>query len=206
MIAFYISGHGFGHASRSVTVINALRERRPGLPVLVCTNAPPTLITPSVTEPVTLRALECDTGLAQIDSLRADEAGSLRRAAAFHADLPDKARREADVLRAYGVRLVVGDIPPLAFAAAAAAGLKSVAVANFTWDWIYEGFPEYDVLIAGMRRYTRSEFIEPEVLRTGEWGPYLDRLLAKPAPIERPRVDGADVAAEMILEVGELTL
>ena len=36
---------------------------------------------------------------------------------------------------------VVGDIPPLAFAAAARAGVPSVAVANFTWDWIYGDLP-----------------------------------------------------------------
>lgn len=34
--------------------------------------------------------------------------------------------------------LVVADIAPLAFAAAASAGIAGVGVANFTWDWIYE--------------------------------------------------------------------
>jgi hypothetical protein len=28
-IVFYISGHGFGHASRSIEVINAMLARRP---------------------------------------------------------------------------------------------------------------------------------------------------------------------------------
>ena len=37
---------------------------------------------------------------------------------------------------------MVGDIPPLAFAAAAAAGVPSVALGNFTWDWIYGGYPD----------------------------------------------------------------
>ncbi len=32
------------------------------------------------------------------------------------------------------------DIPPLACAAARAAGLPVVALGNFTWDWIYEGY------------------------------------------------------------------
>src|SRR5207244_8073856 len=30
-----------------------------------------------------------------------------------------------------------GDIPPLAFAAAARAGVPSFGLANFSWDWIY---------------------------------------------------------------------
>ena len=33
-------------------------------------------------------------------------------------------------------------MPPLAFAAAAAAGVPAVAVGNFTWDWIYEHYRE----------------------------------------------------------------
>ena len=32
-LVYYISGHGFGHASRSIEVINAVLARRPGLPV-----------------------------------------------------------------------------------------------------------------------------------------------------------------------------
>ena len=40
------------------------------------------------------------------------------------------------------MNLVLGDIPPLAFAAAAAAGVPSVALGNFTWDWIYAGYPD----------------------------------------------------------------
>ena len=33
--------------------------------------------------------------------------------------------------------MVVGDIPPLAFAAAHRAGVPSIVIGNFTWDWIY---------------------------------------------------------------------
>ena len=35
-------------------------------------------------------------------------------------------------------RVVAGDMPPLAFAAAAAAGVPAGGIGNFTWDWIYE--------------------------------------------------------------------
>ena len=34
----------------------------------------------------------------------------------------------------------MADIPPLAFAAAAAADVPAVAIGNFTWDWIYEHY------------------------------------------------------------------
>ena len=67
----------------------------------------------------------------------------MRRAAEFYAAFDAAVSREAEFLRGLGARLVLGDIPPLAFAAAAAAGIPSVAVGNFTWDWIYEDFPEH---------------------------------------------------------------
>jgi UDP-N-acetylglucosamine:LPS N-acetylglucosamine transferase len=38
---------------------------------------------------------------------------------------------------------VVADAPPLATAAAAMAGVRSVVCGNFTWDWIYEAYREH---------------------------------------------------------------
>ena len=40
----------------------------------------------------------------------------------------------------------MGDIPPLAVAAAEAAAIPSVAIGNFTWDWIYEDYRSEDAL------------------------------------------------------------
>jgi L-arabinokinase len=79
----------------------------------------------------------------QIDSLHLDERGTLRRAAAFYAGFAAKVANEARALAKAAADLVIGDIPPLAFAAAAAADLPSIALGNFTWDWIYEGYPDW---------------------------------------------------------------
>ena len=143
MIAFYISGHGFGHASRDVEVINALGRMAPEVPVAVRTSAPRWLFDLTLTRPVDLAAVECDTGVVQIDSLSLDEAKTMRRAEAFHADLDAGAASEAEWLKAAGARLVVADIPPLACVAAHRAGLPVVALGNFTWDWIYEGYADW---------------------------------------------------------------
>jgi hypothetical protein len=75
-----------------------------------------------------------------------DLGATLARAAAHAATLPRLAADEARFLREHGTVLVVSDIPPLACAAARAAGLPSLAVGNFTWDWIYAGYePEVHV-------------------------------------------------------------
>jgi L-arabinokinase len=140
-IVFYISGHGFGHASRSIEVINAVLAKRPEVRIGVRTSAPRWLFDLSVKGKVAYSTLECDTGVVQVDGLTLDEADSIRRASSFHSDLVTRAASETRMLRELGAGLIVGDIPPLAFAVGASAGIPSVALGNFTWDWIYADYP-----------------------------------------------------------------
>jgi hypothetical protein len=140
-IVFYVSGHGFGHASRTVEVINAILARRPETRIGVRTAAPRWLFDLTVKGKVTFSTLETDTGVVQIDALTLDEADSIRRASAFHSDLVTRAASETRILRELGAGLIVGDIPPLAFAVGAAAGIPSIAIGNFTWDWVYADYP-----------------------------------------------------------------
>jgi L-arabinokinase len=90
---------------------------------------------------VTFSTLETDTGVMQVDSLSLDEADSIRRASSFHSDLVTRAASETRVLRELGAGIIVGDIPPLAFAVGGASGIPSIALGNFTWDWIYADYP-----------------------------------------------------------------
>src|SRR5690606_7892922 len=140
-IAFYISGHGFGHASRQIEIINALAPRLPeGWSLVVRTAAARWLFDRTLRARVTFLAGECDTGIAQIDSLRLDEAQTARAAAAFYATFDERVADEAGLLREHDARLVIADAPPLACAAAAAARVPSIVISNFTWDWIYEAY------------------------------------------------------------------
>jgi hypothetical protein len=140
-VFFYISGHGFGHASRQIEIINTLGARRPDLTLVVRSSAAGWLFDRTARVPVTVLTGECDTGVVQFDSLRLDERSTIDRAAEFHRTLPARASDEARRLRARDARLVVADAPPLGCAAAAAAGVPSIVITNFTWDWIYEAYP-----------------------------------------------------------------
>ena len=140
-IVFYVSGHGFGHASRSIEVINAILAKRPETRIGVRTAAPRWLFDLTVKGKITFSTLETDTGVVQIDALTLDEADSIRRASSFHSDLVTRAASETRSLRELGATLIVGDIPPLAFAVSAAAGIPSIALGNFTWDWVYADYP-----------------------------------------------------------------
>jgi L-arabinokinase len=142
-VFFYISGHGFGHASRQIEIIDALGAAAPGLQIVVRTSAPRWLFDRTVRTPITLVAGACDTGVVQHDSLRLDDRTTVERAAEFHRTLERRAAGEADLLRQSDARLVVADAPPLGCAAARAADLPAVVVSNFTWDWIYEEYAEH---------------------------------------------------------------
>ena len=139
-IVFYVSGHGFGHTSRSIEVIHALLRARPEAQIVVKTSAPLPLFSSTLHGRCELVELQCDAGMAQIDSLNVDIAASIRQAVAFQRRLPALVTSEAAYLRRTGACATVGDIPPLAIAAAHAAGIPSIAIGNFTWDWIYEGY------------------------------------------------------------------
>lgn len=144
-IAFYISGHGFGHALRDIELINAIAKKRPDARFVVRTAAPRTLFE-TVMPPITLQYCDADTGVVQIDSLRLDEERTARQAAAFYRDFDRRVDEEAAVLHGAAADIVLGDVPPIAFAAAAKAGVPSVAVGNFTWDWIYGHYRSFDTI------------------------------------------------------------
>lgn len=149
-VAFYVSGHGFGHASRQVEIINALARRRPDLAILIRTSAPRWLLERTITPPFTLDDRPCDTGVVQIDSLRLDAAATIAAAREFHATFDARVEQEARMLGDGGAAFVVADVPPLACAAAARAGIGSVAVSNFTWDWIYAEYAEHLAAAPGL--------------------------------------------------------
>lgn len=139
-IVFYVSGHGFGHASRVIEVINALLVRQPDVAVHVRTTAARWLFDVTVRGAIRYVHGETDTGVVQRDSLTPDLEATAARAREFYAAFDAHTTREAAWLRSVRPRLVVADLPPLALAAADAADVPSVAMGNFTWDWIYEDY------------------------------------------------------------------
>lgn len=139
-IAFYISGHGFGHASRSIEVINALVDRRPDLRMIVRSQVAPWLFQRRARPAVELMPVETDTGIVQIDSVHLDARATIERAREFMAGFAARVAAEVDFLRGQEVTMVIADLPPLGIAAARAAGLPAIAYGNFTWDWIYANY------------------------------------------------------------------
>jgi hypothetical protein len=138
-LAFYISGHGYGHASRQIELLNALGARRDAN-IIIRTAAARWLFDRTLKTTATHLRGDCDTGIVQIDSLRLDESATVRSARAFYNTFDERVTAEASLLRAHAIELVIADAPPLACAAAAALGIPAIVIGNFTWDWIYEAY------------------------------------------------------------------
>jgi L-arabinokinase len=141
-LIFYVSGHGFGHATRACAVIAALRARaRSALDIRVRSEAPEWIFTERDPE-LCCTAARVDAGMLQPNGLDLDLPGTLAAHEEFIAAWDAAVAREAGAIAELGASLVVGDIPPLAFAAARRAGVPGIGVANFSWDWILEGYAE----------------------------------------------------------------
>jgi hypothetical protein len=70
----------------------------------------------------------------------------------------DVVGRLAQQLRDAGCRLVICDIAPLGIVVAREAGIPSLLVENFTWDWIYEGYLAQDERLRGYIDYFAGVF------------------------------------------------
>ena len=137
MLVAYVTGHGYGHATRTAEVLRHVRRSSPETALCVVTTAPERLFRRAIDGEVGVRPVACDVGLVQKDALTIDEPGTVKRWKVFAADWSARVAEEAGWLRGTGARIVLGDVPPLAFAAAHEAGIPAFALANFSWDWVY---------------------------------------------------------------------
>jgi L-arabinokinase len=155
-ILYYITGHGFGHAVRSVQVIRALRKALPDLELHVRTTAPKWLLGDASTALLYSRQA-LDVGIVQPDGLELDLLSTLEACRDLHRRIPSLVEQEVAFAKDRKVNLIVGDIPPLCFEIAARTSLPSVAITNFTWDAIYTAYAdshrEFVPLIDEMKRF-----------------------------------------------------
>jgi L-arabinokinase len=141
-VLFYISGHGFGHASRDVEVMNALAFHH-GAKLLIRSAVDSSLLARTLRADFDLMPGACDTGIVQASSVEHDDDATVEAALDFYRDFDARVDAEVTALRHLPLDAIVGDIPPLAFEVAARLDVPGFALANFTWDWIYETHPGF---------------------------------------------------------------
>jgi len=161
-IAYFISPHGFGHAARASAVMMALLNRNPALHFDIYTQVPVWFFEQTLAGYFTYHPLLTDIGLAQTTALTEDVPETVRRLEAMLPFDDSLLAQLAADLRGQACRAVLCDIAPMGIAAARAAGLPSVLVENFTWDWIYRGYVGQDARLDGFIRYLAGVFVQAD--------------------------------------------
>lgn len=134
-----VSAHGFGHGSRTASVLEALHRLEPSWTLVVSTALPDRFLDGALAGvPHLRRRCRWDVGVMQADALGADAAATLVALEQLDRQLPEQLARETAWLRQQpGPRLVLGDVPPAAADLARSVGAPLVWLASFGWDAIY---------------------------------------------------------------------
>jgi L-arabinokinase len=144
-IVYYISAHGYGHGVRSCDIVRAWNRLFPDVPVFLSTDLPASFLQNRLSSDIDMiRPGRFDVGMVQLDSVRVDVAATLQEVAALYAVRDRKVADECTFLCTQDAAVVVADIPAMPIEAARKAGLPSIAIGNFAWDWIYSAFAETD--------------------------------------------------------------
>ncbi|KAG8095271.1 hypothetical protein GUJ93_ZPchr0012g21331 [Zizania palustris] len=135
VFAFYLTGHGFGHATRAIEVVRHLIAA--GHEVHVATAVPEFVFTAEVRSPsFHIRNVILDCGAVQTDALTVDPLASLEKY--YQTAVVSREsilRTEVEWLTSIKADLVVSDVVPVACRVAANAGIRSVCIGNFSFTY-----------------------------------------------------------------------
>ncbi len=151
-LAYFISGHGFGHSTRGM----ALMERLPAaLELSIYTSAPEWLFRQNLSRPFRYVYADLDVGTVQRDCFHPDPDATLAAFAQLWENRHARVAQMADDLREQEIGSALIDIAPIAMEACFAAHVPAAAITNFCWDWIYAPFiparPQYACLLDAIR-------------------------------------------------------
>ena len=138
--AYFISPHGYGHAARASAVMAAILELNPDSEFDIYTLVPEWFFEDSVGGHFSYFPLLTDVGLAQDTPLQVDLRQTYDRLNRYLPFRSPQIEGLSSLLVKRNCSLVLCDIAPIGIPAARQAGIPSVLIENFTWDWIYEAY------------------------------------------------------------------
>ena len=163
-VCYYVTGHGLGHASRAMQVMQRIPE---DVPLYIKTLAPAHFFRRELRRPFTLIHQGLDTGCWQESNFAVDWDRTFTHAMRVQRQARRQMRAETAFLKSHNVGVVATDAgaPPLR--AACDAGIPGIAVVNFTWIDIFgkhaAGIPERENLL---REYRHDYATATLALRT----------------------------------------
>jgi hypothetical protein len=160
-VCYYLTSHGLGHSVRAC----AICERLPhDVHVTFRTAVPKALFDEELRRPFEWSEARFDCGCLQSDSVTVDVGRTARAYARIAVENTKRLRDEAAWLAQRGADIVVCDIPSFPFEAARAAGVPSLAVANFTWCDVYAEYAAEEPVLVGTVEAMREQYAGADML------------------------------------------
>jgi hypothetical protein len=149
-----ITNHGFGHTTRTVSVVNTIQKLCPEVLIILVTTAPRWLLECYITGDFILRPRAFDLGVVQTDSLNMDKPATLAKLREIQQKQNSLIASEVNFIRQNRVNLILADIPFLATGFAKAANVPCWMISNFGWDFIYRDWGgEFTEIAAGITEW-----------------------------------------------------
>jgi hypothetical protein len=141
-VAFYPSGHGYGHSVRTSLVTEKLLEM--GVSVTIIASTPSFLFENCLQRSnFKFRAVQSwklDPGVVQQDAIKVDIHETQKRLAEFMLHVDKRVDEETQWLKDEQIDIVCSDATFVCFPAAQRLGKKAILVGNFTWDVILDAY------------------------------------------------------------------
>ncbi|MCE1255264.1 MAG: hypothetical protein LWX83_17160 [Anaerolineae bacterium] len=151
---YFITPHGFGHASRSAAVMNALYRLFPEAEMEIYTLVPEWFFSEALDGKFNYHQLRTDVGLVQENSMVENLPATLNLLDEYFGEFDETSAKLAMQENIQNSQAILADVSALGIETAHKAGLPSFLVENFTWDWIYQIYTkEYPQFNSHIKRF-----------------------------------------------------
>lgn len=162
-IVFYISNHGFGHASRCIPIINNLMKINDKLEVIIKSDSEQIDFIKSLIKEknrVKLYKQNIDLGLVLKENRCEIDNEKLKEKIIDYVNSWDiLIQNEIEFLKEQNIRLIISDIVPWVFDVSKKLNIKSLLISNFIWTDIYEEIIESNIIDKFNQMYDLVDYV-----------------------------------------------
>ncbi|MHA1894622.1 MAG: hypothetical protein ACTSX4_08985 [Candidatus Helarchaeota archaeon] len=139
-LCYYISDHGFGHASRSIEIIRTIKKKYPSFQIFIKSNDDNKFIRNSLGNSINFFHSNNDAGICQYrDTIEVDVQETYKTVVKWINEWKKiKITEETDFCKKNEIDIIISDITPFPFLIADELNISSVAISNFNWYEIYK--------------------------------------------------------------------
>lgn len=158
-LLYYVSGHGFGHISRSSVIWNEFVNNN----FVVCVVTERESFFAEKPKNISFRKQQIDVGVFQKNSLEIDLEKTKLAIQTFQTRTEDILKLEEKFLLEYKPDLIFSDSSSLIFPLAKKLKIPAYFIGNFTWDFIYKNYAKYDLFFEEYAKKISEEYSQCEL-------------------------------------------